>query len=106
MSDGDLLARCADHDLPHHVDNLVAHLQGKGLGGNVTRDLPVQLSAPEAAAWTGAKYRLTFCRSGLEVWMELQQFLPQGRVPVGQPIRDRGDFTSTVARLVQMDGGT
>lgn len=106
MSEGDLLARCADHDLPFHVDNLIAHLQGKGLGGNLVRDLPAQLSPPEAATWTGKRYQLAFCRSGLEVWLELRQFMPQGRIPVGQPIRDRGNFTSTVCRFASLDGGT
>lgn len=106
MSEGDLLARCPFFELPPHIDNMIANLQGKGLGGNAVRDSRAQLSPPEGATWTGKQYQLALCWSGQETWMELRQYINGVRVVVGESVYNRADFTSTVAKFLQLDGGT
>lgn len=103
MSPGDVFTRCAMTVIPDYIEGLLAELAGKGIGGNIVRDQNDQLSPPEAAVWTGKRYQLALCWSGLNVWLELRHRLPQGWVCVGEPRHNRGDFTSFICRFAQWD---
>ena len=62
------------HSLPGSIDGYIAHLQGKGFGGNIVKDRNDQLSPPEAVLWTGKRYQLALLRSGNDAWLELRAF--------------------------------
>ncbi len=90
-------------EIRYVVDGHIANLQGKGIGGNLIRDQPKQLRPPEVTTWTGKHQQLALLVSGLDVWMELRDFLPQGRVPVKSE-RERLGFEALVVQFAVRDG--
>lgn len=85
-------------EFPGRIDDDLAALAGKGFGGKIVRDQNDQLSPPELAAWTGAKFRLILCCSGRMVWMELQEFTKMGRIPIKQ-LHNPEEFPAAVLAL-------
>ena len=61
-------------DWENHIDAILAHEQRQGRGGNIVKDDYSQLSPPESATWTGARYQLALYRSGRMEWIELREF--------------------------------
>lgn len=61
-------------DWENHIDAMLAHEQGEGRGGNIVKDDYSQVSPPESATWTGARYQLALYRSGRMEWIELREF--------------------------------
>lgn len=97
------------NDLSGTIDGYIAHLQGKGFGGNIIRDRADQLTPPEAALWTGKRYQLALLRSGNDAWLELRGFGAPDTIRAGcRDVvgieRNPQRFQETVLNFVSKDG--
>lgn len=90
---------CREHEIESRIGAMLSNFAGQGFGGEVVKDRAVDLSAPEAARWTGKKRQLAFCRSGQDVWLELRARTPYGWAAMPR-VTARLEFTATITKFV------
>lgn len=91
------------HQIIPYVENALADIRGRGMGGNIVRDPDSVQSYPYRASWTGQEYILAFAGDPNDYRLELC------RVKDGQldPIRTETDpakFDALIMDFVVKEG--
>ena len=86
-----------------YVGDFLSELHGRGLGGNIVKDSPAQLTYPERALWTGEQHQLAFMGAPEEYRLELRRIEDGHWKPIREE-KDPGRFNLIVMDFCVKEG--